>query len=108
LGFFATWCLPCRYEVPQIIASYEKHKDEIQFVYIDQEEGDHVVQAFIQRESIPYPILMDYDSEVARSYRVLSLPATFFIDSNGRIVNYHLGLMSPDMLENHIQELIGH
>lgn len=108
LGFFATWCMPCRYEVPQIIAAYQQHKDEVQFIYIDMEEPEHVVRAFIEKMSLPYPVLMDVDRETARSYRVLSIPMTFFIDSNGRIINYYLGMVPPEIFEARLQELHGH
>ena len=108
LGFFATWCFPCRYEIPGIIAAYQEHMDQMQFVYVDMKEAEGVVQAFIQKMSIPYPVVLDYDSEVARSYRVQSVPTTFFIDSKGRIVNVYLGVMTPDILETHILKLQGH
>ena len=86
LNFWATWCFPCRTEIPQFVNAAAKHKDDgLVVIGLDQQEGAGLIQPFAQKYGIDYPILIDRDGDVGNKYRLLGLPTTIFIDANGVI-----------------------
>jgi thiol-disulfide isomerase/thioredoxin len=106
LGYFTTWCTTCRTELPVVAKIYEQMKDQVQFVYINGGESEPVVSKFIQEMGVNFPVILDYNTSVSHAYRVQVLPTSFFIDSNGRIVNYYLGAMTEDVLLDRLSKII--
>ena len=88
LSFFATWCQPCRQEIPLLHEIKEKYKDENLKIYlIDVGEKKDLVRKFVSQQGYKLPILLDIYSMVsAKKYGVYSLPHLFVIDKNGIIV----------------------
>ncbi len=86
LNFWATWCKPCKAEMPEIQAAYEAYKDE-GFVVLGINFGEkpEKAQKLVKEMALTFPILLDRDVEVAEQHRVVSLPVTFFIDAKGII-----------------------
>jgi cytochrome c biogenesis protein CcmG/thiol:disulfide interchange protein DsbE len=91
LNFWATWCPPCRSEMPELQAASQRLAGQIAVVGVDQAETPAQVQAFTTQSDITYPIPLDQDAEVSRLYRVRSLPTTFFIDRSGVIRQMQIG-----------------
>jgi peroxiredoxin len=90
LNFWATWCPPCRQEVPSMVEVYEKLKDKglaIVAVSVDRDKDD--VVEFAKEQNMSFTVLHDQDSSVAREYGVFRYPETFIIDRNG-VVRQHL------------------
>ena len=88
LNFWATWCPPCRREMPSMQRLYEKYKDDgFTVIAVNQMEDPGHVFAFIgQLDTDPtFPMLFDPDSQVSQTYGVKGLPTTFLIDKRGRI-----------------------
>jgi peroxiredoxin len=98
INFWATWCPPCRKEIPGFIEVYKMYKSkglEVIGIALDQ-KGWEVVKPFVKKEGINYPVAID-DGTVAKKFgEINSIPATFFIDKKGNIVNSHVGYMSKD------------
>jgi peroxiredoxin len=87
LNFWATWCPPCRKEVPSMVELYGKYKDrglEIIGVNLDK-LGKSEVKKFSLEHKMNFPILLDPAGDIAALYRVVALPTTIFLDRNGRI-----------------------
>ncbi|MEW6185716.1 MAG: TlpA disulfide reductase family protein [Thermodesulfobacteriota bacterium] len=108
VNFFATWCPPCRQEIPELIKIFkENNKRGLAMVGIsmDTDEFPHVIKNFTKKMKIPYPILIG-NEEVAYHYRVMGIPATFLIDKEGKIYQRFDGLVSKDLLEKTIKELL--
>jgi peroxiredoxin len=107
LNFWATWCGPCRLEIPWFIEFERQHKDQgfaVLGVSMD-EEGWSVVKPFMSETGMNYRVLMGDDS-IAQLYGgVDSLPTTFIIDRDGRIANVHIGLVSKSSYENDLKQL---
>ncbi len=86
LNFWATWCAPCKKEMPEMQAAYDALKDQ-GFVVLALNFGEKAAKAekLVKEMGLTFPILLDPDVEVAEQHRVVSLPVTFFIDPKGII-----------------------
>lgn len=86
LNFWATWCTPCKKEMPEMQAAYEALKDQ-GFVVLALNFGEEAEKAekLVKEMGLTFPVLLDREVEVAERHRVVSLPVTFFIDPNGLI-----------------------
>lgn len=108
VNFWATWCGPCRAEIPGFLEVYEKYKSkglEIVGISLD-EEGWQVVTPFVNRYKITYPVVIG-DGKVARDYGGIdAIPVSVIVDKNGNIVDHHIGYLSKQALEKKIQQLL--
>ncbi len=108
LDFWATWCPPCRAEIPSFVELYKKYSQDglvVVGVSVD-EEGPSVVKPFIKRNKIEYPIVMA-DGKIEQAYGgVEAIPTTFIINREGKIVNKHVGLTSKEEFEKEIKPLL--
>lgn len=87
LNFWATWCPPCRAEMPSMQRAHETVGEEgISVIAINVGEDAETVARFLEETSVDFSIPMDVDSEVVQSYPVKGLPTTFVIDPEGRLV----------------------
>ncbi len=86
LNFWATWCEPCKKEMPEMQAAYERYKDR-GFVILAVNFGDRLEEAdkFVKHMGLTFPVLLDRKVKVAARYGVVSLPVSFFIDPKGII-----------------------
>ncbi|MCP4168539.1 MAG: redoxin domain-containing protein [Chloroflexi bacterium] len=88
LNFWATWCGPCREEMPLLQQTYESYLERgVVVLGVDVGEGTEDVQAFVHDIGVTFPIGLDRDQTLSRRYRVFGLPTTFFIDQQG-VINY--------------------
>lgn len=106
LNFWATWCPPCRVEIPHFQEASTTYNGQVLIVGVDDGEPRERVAPFAQEMGITYPVPLDGDSEVSRRYRVNSLPTTFFIDADGVIQHIQIGLVNEAMLQEQIERLI--
>jgi len=94
LNVWATWCGPCREEMPSMETLYEAFKDRQDFVILavsQDRRGRIAVQPFVERNHLHFDILLDPDNVVGDAYNVSGVPETFIIDRKGRIVAHHMG-----------------
>ncbi|NOY09912.1 MAG: TlpA family protein disulfide reductase [Spirochaetes bacterium] len=92
LNFWATWCPPCRAEVPSMQRLYEKFKDRgLVILGVDLQEDKQKVQDFVKKESLTYPILLDSDGRTGRAYGARSIPTSYIIDKKGFILARTIG-----------------
>ena len=100
LNFWATWCGPCRIEMPHIQAVFERAGDQNFVVLaVNNAESGEAVTRFREAMNLTFPIALDERAEIQRQYGVLSYPSTFLIDRDGTIVARHLGAMTADQIE---------
>src|SRR6266436_6487871 len=108
VNFWATWCPPCREEIPEMIALQSRYKDQLQIVAISEDDDPGVnVLKFAQQRGINYPIIMATPEVIAAYGGVPALPTTFVIDTQGRVVQKHAGLHPMETYIREIRALLG-
>jgi len=108
INFFATWCPPCREEIPGFVEVYNKYRNsgfELVGIALDTETRGNL-PPFLAQNRIEYHILIG-DIETARAYGgVKSIPTTFFIGKDGLIRNVHVGYIDRDAFEREVRKLL--
>ncbi len=108
VNFWATWCNPCRAEMPALQEVYDKYKDDgLVLLAINQDESLATINAFADEYELSFPILLDDTLQVSRQYDIQAYPSTFFIDRRGRVRNSEFGgPMSKSFIESQILGLL--
>ena len=108
LNFWATWCPPCRAEIPDLIALQEKYRDHLVVIGVSEDEGGpEVVRRFVAQQKINYPIVM-MTAELEKMFPgVSALPTSFILDRESRIVQKHVGMLTPRTTEYETRSLAG-
>jgi peroxiredoxin len=97
LNFWATWCDPCRKEMPQFVRAYDEYKDEgLVIIGLNLQEGKSIAQRFADDYGMDFPIVIDRDGEMRDRYRALGIPSTYFIDRDGVIRSIYTGPFVDD------------
>jgi len=108
VNFWATWCPPCREEIPILISLSEKYKDDLLVIGISVDDGPPAdVKEFARRIGVNYPIVMRSRELMAEYGGVPALPTTFLINKAVRVVQKHEGLFSPGLYETEVRALLG-
>ena len=106
LNFWATWCAPCKSEMPVFEDMYGKYGNEVNFVMINVDGGASPVAAaseFIAQNGYTFPVYADTDYSASYAYNARSIPLSVFIDKDGNILQTHVGAMDGATLENYIK-----
>lgn len=106
LNFWATWCPPCRVEMPYFNRASAKYEERAAIFSINQAEAPETIAAFAERNGLTYPLLVDQDMKVNNLYGVLNLPTTIFIDRNGVVKEVLIGTINQAVLEDRIEGLL--
>ena len=114
LNFWATWCPPCRAEMPDIQSLYEKYgpdHDEVAILAVatpgyNGEGSEAEVKAFLEENGYTYPVLMDDTGEQMRYYGISAIPTTFMIGADGNIYGYVPGAMSAETMQSIIDQTL--
>jgi len=107
VNFWATWCPPCRAEVPELIALQKKLGDKLQIIGVSEDDSADDVHEYIKKMGINYPVVMS-TSQIVEAYGgVAALPTTFVVDTEGKVVQRHLGLLNGENTELEVRALAG-
>jgi len=106
LNFWATWCPPCKSEMPEIEKLYQETKDSnLVIVAIEIGEPLNTVKSFIDNNKYNFTVLLDSDQSVSSKYNIASIPTSYFIDVYGNIVSKNIGGMTIDQMKEYIKTL---
>ncbi len=108
LNFWATWCGPCRAEIPDLIALQQKYKDQLQIIGLTVDDDDtSFIKQVVAKTRINYPVAMTTPDVRVQYGGMAALPTSFVLDTQGRIVQKHEGLRDPALYETEIRALLG-
>jgi cytochrome c biogenesis protein CcmG, thiol:disulfide interchange protein DsbE len=106
LNFWATWCGPCRIEMPHLERASQKYDGQVMLLAINQMETPAQIDAFAEEMGLTFPLLVDQDRVVNNRYGVINLPTTIFIDANGIVREVIIGTINQAILEDRIGRLL--
>jgi len=100
LNFWATWCGPCKYEIPSMQELYDVYKDDgLEIVAVNLAERKSTVAKFVDEYEMTFPVLLDERSSVGSIYGARSIPTSYIIDRNGNILSMFVGAREWDTPE---------
>jgi len=100
INFWATWCPPCRHEMPEIEKFFQEKKGDIEILAINIDGGGpKKVAEYIKKMNLTFPVVLDQQDGVNERYKVMTIPTTFFVDENGVIINKYYSVMSLEIMK---------
>lgn len=110
INFWATWCGPCKSELPAFEDAYAEYGEEVEFLMVNLTDGvrdsTEKVEKFISQNGYTFPVYLDKELDGADSYGVYSIPMTVFIGEDGVLVSTHTGSMSYEKLTRYIKSIL--
>ena len=111
LNFWASWCGPCKAELPDFQSAYEKYAEDVEFILLNMTDGRQetvdTATKFMEKEGYTLPVYFDtVDMEGSYTYGVSSIPTTFFISAEGEVIAYAAGMLDAETLEYGISLIV--
>lgn len=104
INFWASWCTPCRKEMPLLEAAYRREHGQVQFLGIDSNDTPGDARAFLRQVHVTYQVVSDGNGAVADRYGLYGLPTTIFINPSGVVAGRHIGELHANTLVEALQE----
>ncbi|MEK4080123.1 TlpA disulfide reductase family protein [Solibacillus sp. FSL W7-1436] len=108
VNFWATWCPPCREEMPHMQSFYEKHHEEVEILAVNvknMDDGRPAIEQFVQEHELTFPILLDESGEVGLTYEIMTLPTSYILDAEGRVFQKIIGAMDEQVMNELVEAL---
>lgn len=110
LNFWASWCSPCKSEMPHFQSAYESFGSKVQFVMVNLTDGQKETQSsankYINSQGYTFPVYYDTSQSAVNAYSVYNIPQTYFISASGRVITKTYGSITQSTLQNNINSLI--
>ena len=107
INFWATWCPPCRRELPALQTAYAVYGDKIGFVAVAVKENKNKTASFVEELALTFPVALDRDGRVRNiAYNVRGLPTTIFVDANGVIAVRHVVPLDKATIDKYLTPLL--
>ena len=110
INFWATWCPPCKSELPHFDKLYQEYGDRVEFMMVDLTDGGgetaENTKAFLEENGYTFPVYYDDEGSATAAYRISSIPLTVLLDADGNAADSHLGAMDEATLRTYIESLI--
>ncbi|GGA32408.1 thioredoxin [Kroppenstedtia guangzhouensis] len=107
VNLWASWCPPCKVEMPHLQKAYEKYGDQVNFHMVNLTSLDNkdTMIDYIKDEKFTFPVLLDETGEVGEKYMAFSIPQTYIVDEKGQVIQKITGAMTEEQLEEIMKEL---
>ncbi|MBO4950510.1 MAG: TlpA family protein disulfide reductase [Clostridia bacterium] len=106
LNFWATWCGPCKSEMPGFDRLYDKYKDKVNFVMLNVSDSEETVADFIKENGFGFPVYFDKTQIASYTFGASSIPLTFVMYKGGEIYGYQMGVLPEEALEEAMKTVI--
>ena len=110
INFWATWCPPCKAELPAFETLSKEYGDRVEFMMVNMTDGERetvdIVLDFLKDNGYTFPVYYDTHMNAAMTYGVSSIPLTVFITKDGVMTDYHMGTMTEDVIRGYLDELL--
>lgn len=107
INIWATWCPPCRAEMPAIQQAYAEYRDRgFVVLAVNQREDATAITPFLEQHGLTFPILLDSDGQASATYQASALPSSFFVDRRGVIRTIYHGPLPPSVINGTIEQLL--
>lgn len=111
VNFWASWCGPCKAELPEFNEAYKENKENIEFLMVnltgEYGETKEKVTEFIKQNKYEFPVYFDTKYSAVNTYNLSSIPQTLFIDKDGNIIKSYVGMINKNTIQKYIKELNG-
>ena len=104
VNLWATWCGPCRDEMPELQAAYERHRGQVFFLGVDTRDDPQGAVDFLTEVGVTYPQVVDWDGDLLAHLRIPGLPVTVILDAQGKIIAKHVGPLDAETIEGLIDQ----
>jgi peroxiredoxin len=106
VNFWATWCPPCRAEMPDMQQAFVRHQDEgFVVLAVNSGETQAEVEAFADEFALGFPLIVNQSNDIGAGYAARNLPTSYFINTDGTIHTVQRGLMTTEFIEQHLEEM---
>ncbi len=107
LNFWATWCGPCRIEMPHMQAAFEEHADDgLVILAVNNRETAEQISPFVEELGLTFDVGLDETAEIQNQYRIRAYPSSYFIDADGKIASFHLGVLTEGQLAEQLDFIL--
>lgn len=107
LNFWGTWCIPCKEEMPEFEKAYQENADRgFTILAVNNRDTVEAVQNYRQEMGLSFPLLMDVDEIIRKSYGIVSFPSTFVLDRDGKIIARHFGALTAEDIEQLVSQAL--
>ena len=111
VNFWASWCGPCKSELPAFNNMYEKYKNDVTFLMVNVDNGQSdiisSISNFVSESGYSFPVYYDLEFNASNTYGVYSIPESLFINADGTLYEARVGAMSENILESYIKNIAG-
>jgi peroxiredoxin len=106
INFWATWCPPCKAEMPDIQRAFEQYKgDGFVVLAVSQDPETRLIAPFVRQHGLTFPVIADPSNEIAQRYGARGLPSSYFVNADGTLHAKVLGMMSVDLIGKRLAEM---
>ncbi|MFC4076565.1 TlpA family protein disulfide reductase [Salinithrix halophila] len=107
INLWASWCPPCREEMPYLQKAYEQYGKQVDFRMLNLTSRDHPekMKAYLKKEKYTFPVLLDETGEAQEAFGVINIPQTFVVDKEGQIIYHHSGSLSKKQIDRIMKEI---
>jgi cytochrome c biogenesis protein CcmG/thiol:disulfide interchange protein DsbE len=106
VNFWASWCVPCRREMPALEAVHKEYADQVAFIGVNHQDTRSAAKALVAESGVTYPSVYDPGGDVAIDYGLYGMPTTVFVAADGRVAGRHTGELTPEDLRDALDEVL--
>ena len=107
INFFASWCLPCREEMPVLVETARKYGPRgVVFLGVAVDDTEEKMKDFIVKYDVDFPVGLDKTAEIQKSFGLYGIPTTYFVDRQGTINYFHSGAVTAELLQHELDKLL--